>query len=173
MLRLRGRLRVTELRLDRLRGLGEEEVSWLWSHYRRTGVLDARLRRAIGRVVETRNLIVTAGKQHIADLLIGATADSFGYVGVGSGTAQPQVSDTDLEFPIPPRRQVTDRFRVNNIASFSTFFGSQDNNGTWQECGLFTLAAGGVMLARALFPNRPITKDTTVTEVVDWDIEVG
>jgi len=118
------------------------------------------------------NLVVTAGKSYICDLLIGAATESFAYCGVGASAQTPSPSDTDLVSPIGSRKRVTDRFRVGCTATFSTFFGSQDNNGTWCEAGLFTSASGGVMLSRAVFPS-PLIKDETKTVTLDWDIEVS
>lgn len=118
------------------------------------------------------NLVVTAGKSYICDLLIGAATESFAYCGVGASAQTPSPSDTDLVSPIGSRKRVTDRFRVGCTATFSTFFGSQDNNGTWREAGLFTSASGGVMLSRAVFPS-PLIKDETKTVTLDWDIEVS
>ncbi|MFQ6134765.1 MAG: hypothetical protein ACE5KU_02980 [Nitrososphaerales archaeon] len=119
------------------------------------------------------NLIVTAGKNHIADLLAnnGGTVNC-GYVGVGSSSQTPAVGDTDLITAIGSRKAVTDDSRTNNVANFSTFFASADNNGTWNESGLFWDATAGDMLARALF-SPAITKDTTKTVTVDWSITVG
>jgi len=134
-------------------------------------------RRKNGRLepVEERvvnNLVVTAGKSYICDLLIGAATEGFTYCGVGASGQTPSPSDTDLLSPIGPRRRVTDRFKVGSTATFSTFFGSQDNNGTWREAGLFTSASGGVMLSRAVFPT-PLVKDEAKTVTLDWDIEVS
>jgi len=126
-----------------------------------------------GAILETRlveNLVVNVGKQHVADLLIGASTTSFNFCGVGSSNQQPSPQDTDLIQPIG-RKQVTDRFRTANKATFSTFFSSQEFNGTWRECGLFTAQTGGVMLARAVFTPE-IVKDQSKTVTVDWDIEV-
>ena len=118
-----------------------------------------------------RNLVVNVGKQHVADLLIGASAASFNFCGVGSSNQAPSPSDTDLIQPLG-RKQVTDRFRAANKATFSTFFSSQEFNGTWRECGLFTAETGVVMLARAVF-SPEIVKDQSKTVTVDWDIEVA
>lgn len=126
-----------------------------------------------GRIIEERsveNLVVNIGKNHIADLIIGASTDSFTHCAVGSGTTQPTA--TDLASPIGERKQYTDRFRTNNIATFSFFFSSGDNNGVWSECGLFTAASRGAMLSRALF-TPSIVKDSTKTVTVEWDITIG
>jgi len=127
-----------------------------------------------GCVLEThisRNIIVNVGKQHICDLLLGTTTNAITHCGVGSGTTAPTVDDTALEVEITPRKAVTDAFRVQQKAVWSTFFGSADNNGTWNESGLFTAETGGIMLCRALFTTT-ITKDETKTITVDWELTV-
>jgi len=123
------------------------------------------------QVVEANNLIVDVGKSHICDLMIGDTTAYFNYCAVGSGTTAPTSADTALEAEITPRKTVTDSFRTANKATWSTFFGTADNNGTWNECGLFTASTGGVMLCRALFPST-ITKDETKTITVDWEVTI-
>lgn len=126
------------------------------------------------REYAVNNLIVTAGKNHIADVLIaaGGVQADVQYCGVGSGSTPPAAGDTDLETPVGSREAYSDRFRTNNIATFSFFYGANDNNGTWNECGLFWLTTGGDMLARALF-SPAVNKTASVTEVVEWDITVG
>ena len=124
------------------------------------------------QVVETSNLVVSAGRNLIAEWTIGSSyVNGLLYVGVGSSDQQPSLSDTDLISPIGSRKQATDRFRTNNVATVSTFFGSQDNNGTWRETGIFQNQTGAPMFARAVFP-QPIEKDQSKTVTVDWDIEV-
>ncbi|MDW8045633.1 MAG: hypothetical protein RMJ31_07710 [Nitrososphaerota archaeon] len=121
---------------------------------------------------KVNNLIVNVGKYQICDLLIGANTNSFTHCGVGSSNQTPQINDTDLVNPIGARKLYTDRFRTNNIATFSFFFASTDNNGIWRECGLFNAPTGGVMLARALFTSE-IVKDSSKTCTIEWDIQVG
>lgn len=134
-------------------------------------VRDAKTNDIIGKQ-EIKNLIVNVGKYQICDLMIGANTNSFTHCGVGSSNQAPQLSDTDLISPIGSRKQYSDRFRTNNIATFSFFFASNDNNGTWRECGLFNASSGGQMLARALFSSE-IVKDSSKTATIEWDIQVG
>ncbi|MEM1524578.1 MAG: hypothetical protein QW618_00405, partial [Nitrososphaerales archaeon] len=115
---------------------------------------------------EIKNLIVNVGKYQICDLMIGANTNSFTHCGVGSSNQAPSLSDTDLISPIGSRKQYSDRFRTNNIATFSFFFASNDNNGIWRECGLFNAQSGGVMLARALFSSE-IVKDSSKTVMIE------
>ncbi len=122
--------------------------------------------------IRRRNLVVTAGKNFIADLLIAAQTASFTHCGVGSGTNAPAAGDVDLQTAISPRKTITDRYRSNNIAKFDTFFSSADNTGTWNEAGLFTALTGGTMLSRALI-SPAITKDSSKTVTISWQITVG
>jgi len=145
------------------------------THFKLKGCVKVTVRDAkSGRVLQqmkVTNIVVTVGKQQICDLLIGASTASFTHCGVGSGTTTPTVGDTALEAEITHRKAVTDRFRTATTAVFSTFFGTADNNGNWNESGLFTAATGGIMLCRALF-DATVVKDETKTLTLDWDIEV-
>ena len=122
--------------------------------------------------VETSNLVVSAGRNLLADWLTGQNyVSGLLYVGVGSSNQAPALTDTDLIQPIGSRKQATDRFRTQNVATISTFFGSQDSNGTWRETGIFQNQSGPPMFARAVF-SPEIVKDQSKTVTVDWDIEV-
>lgn len=118
---------------------------------------------------QVKNLIVNAGLYQIIDLIIGASDADFTHCGVGSGSTPPAAGDTDLQTPIGDRKVITERFRSTNKGTFSTFFGSADNNGTWRESGLFTALTGGTMLCRALLASA-FEKTTAKTATVDWDI---
>jgi hypothetical protein len=146
-----------------------------WAHLAVKGRVRVVVRDLSGRVlqrVESSNLVVQAGRILIADWIIGRNYSSgLLYVGVGSSNQAPALTDSDLIQPIGSRKQATDRFRTQNVATISTFFGSQDNNGVWRETGLFDAQSGGVMFARAVF-SPEIVKDQSKTVTVDWDIEV-
>lgn len=119
------------------------------------------------------NLVVTVGHYEIADWIVGeGYVDGFQYCGIGSGTTAAAVGDTDIETAIGSRKIATSRSRTNKIATISTFFASGDNNGTWTESVLAEASSGGRIFSRALF-DAAITKDTTKTITVDWDITVG
>lgn len=154
---------------------GELEIQ-VWDAKRFPTYRAIRRARSLGlKPLETRkmeNLIVAAGKNYIADLIIAAGSGSFTHCGVGSGTVAPAAGDTDLGTPISPRKSVTDRFRTNNIAKYDTFFASADNVGTWNESGIFTALTGGTMLSRALI-SPAITKDSTKTATISWQITAG
>ena len=142
-----------------------------------TGKVRAMLKDAytdkIIKITDSDNLVVTAGKQNIADLLIGAVSTSYNFIGVGTSSTAPVVGDTDLGALVNTRQQCNDRFRTGNIAVFSTYFASnQVVNGSLNECGLFTTGSAGTMFSRALFGSQ-INKTSSTTLTVEWQISIG
>ncbi len=122
--------------------------------------------------IENANVFVTVGKAWLGDLMIGVKATTLSYVGVGSGTTAPAIGDTDVETPIGSRHIYTDRFRSSNIVTISTFFASGENNGTWNNCGLFTAVTAGDMFCHSSFA-APVTKSAANTQTLDYDVTLS
>jgi len=118
------------------------------------------------------NIVTESGLVLIVNSLISAQAADLQYIGVGSSSFVEEKTQTDLLDPIPPRKAVTERFRSGTTASFAAFFGSADNNGDWNEIGLFDSASGGNMFARVVL-STTFKKDETKTATVVWDIGVS
>lgn len=124
-----------------------------------------------------QNMIVDTGKQAIADALRGATNNNRGiitYCGVGTGTTAPTEADTDLETELF-RKEVSVRTVSGNVATFQTFFTTEEANGSLQEAGLFgdgatAVADSGTMFARVLI-NRTKTSNDTLT--LNWNVTIG
>lgn len=121
---------------------------------------------------EFDNLVVTAGKNCIADGLRLTQYTVITHCGVGSSTTVPALAQTDLISPIGTRVPIADAYRTGLVDTFSIFFGSVDCNGTWNEAGLFTALTGGTMMCRALFGSS-FAKDTTKTATFDWTITIS
>jgi hypothetical protein len=136
----------------------------------RVTVRDAKTGKVV-QVVESENVVVDVGEELVAALLNDENMAVPNFCAVGSGTTAPAETDTALEAEIG-RVEVTQRSRTGSQVFYSTFFGSADCNGTWNECGLFNAQSGGTMLCRALF-SATIEKDSTKTVTVDWTITVG
>ena len=119
-------------------------------------------------VDEGHNLVVDVGMQQIIDLMIATNTNSFTHTSVGSGTNTPTAGDIALQTEIT-RIAVPSggRYRTGLSAAFDTFFATSDGNGTWNETGIHTAAAGGVMLCRRKF-NSAFTKSTANTALVAW-----
>ncbi|MHB1910226.1 MAG: hypothetical protein ACYCQJ_15315 [Nitrososphaerales archaeon] len=123
----------------------------------------------------SKNLIVNAGKNQLAELSTGYNAAFFNYVGVGSGTTTPAATDTDLTGPyIGTRVGVSAGYYVaTGQAKWDTYFGPSANLGTWYEGGLFNNATigSGTMLAHTLInPTTGFVKGSS-TAVLDWQVD--
>ena len=117
-------------------------------------------------VIESDNLIVTAGYDLLASVLIGAA--SISYCGVGSGSTAAAADDTDLETAVGARKPITTATRAGAIALFSTFFSSAENNGTWNEAILATGISGENIISRAVF-STPYLKTNLKKCTLDWN----
>ena len=156
------------------RGLTENDIIPLWRRFKRGEALDSDLRKALIGISNRHNLVVTAGKNHIAKLLAnqGGTVP-LGYCDVGTSNQAPAVGDTNLIAAISGAREAADdRFTTNNIATISTLFTSSQKNGIWAEAGIFWDLSSGDMLARALF-SPTVTHTGSQSDLVDWDLSIG
>lgn len=139
--------------------------------FRRGGKIDRRLledlkvKGIVEDFAEINNLVVTAGKQYIGDLMIAAVSGSFTHCAVGSGTNTPTAGDTTLQTQTD-RITVTDRYRSGADVHFDSFFdhNSTANGTTINETGVFTAASGGSMYNRSIVtPGIAKTSSNTVT----------
>lgn len=130
---------------------------------------------ANGALKETReidNVVVTVGKNYLANWLTQATqADYFmRYIALGTGTTPATASDTALDATLPTRVAGTLSSASNvwqNVASF----GPGVNTGAVTESGIFSDSSGGTMLARQVF--AVINKDVNDTLSVTWQITLS
>lgn len=112
------------------------------------------------------NLVVTAGKNYISDLLLGDESTGFTHCAVGSSTQAPVVGDTDLVAAQGARVAVTDPYRSGTSPHYDTFFNhSHGSNGTTiNETGCFTASVAGTMWNRSLVsPGIAKTSGNSVT----------
>ena len=117
-------------------------------------------------VDEGDNLVVDTGLQQMILLMIGNNTNSFTLCGVGTGTGTPVSTDTSLDTSLGTNT-INSRYRVGNTVYFNTFFGKNDENGSWTETGIFT--AGSVMLCRRKFSST-FVKSTSNAAIVQWTI---
>lgn len=125
----------------------------------------------------TNNMFVTAGKNALADRLIGTTTNNRGiitYCALGTGITAPVAGNVKMETELF-RKLISVRSVVGNIATFQTFFTATEVTGTLSEAGLFGdgatgLADSGTLFARTLI-NRVKTTSDTLTLV--WTVTIG
>lgn len=125
-----------------------------------------------GNLKETReinNVVVTVGKNYLADWLTQATqADYFmRYIALGTGTNAANASDTALQTELSTRVAGTLTPSSNvwqNVASF----GPGVDTGAITESGIFSASTSGTMFARQTF--AVINKGAGDSLQVTWQI---
>jgi len=123
------------------------------------------------------NMVVTLGKESIADALRGTTSDSRGiitYCALGTGSTAPALGDSVLETEIE-RKLVSVRSVANNIATFETFFTTAEGNGSLREAGLFGDDASDTVDTGTLFCRLAIDREKTASDTLTlrWRVIIG
>jgi hypothetical protein len=100
-------------------------------------------------VLDTDNLIVTAGLQLTADILGGDDASSLTYHAIGTGTAIPVAGDTILSTEVG-RKAWASTVRSGAEVTFSAFYSAAQSTYALEECGVW----GGTTAGTALNSGR-------------------
>jgi len=108
-----------------------------------------------------KNLIVQAGLNYIASLLINETTNNIPmYLALGTGNTTPVATDIKLVSE-GLRKAVSTKTRQANMVRLRTFFLSSEANGTWTEFGIFLAGTNnkdsGTLLNR-IVPTGGISK---------------
>jgi len=127
---------------------------------------------ASGNLKETReinNVVVTVGKNYLADWLTQATqADYFmRYIALGTGTNAANASDTGLQTELSTRSAGT-LTPTSNVWQNVASFGPGVNTGAITESGIFSASTLGTMFARQTF--AVINKGAGDTIQVTWQV---
>lgn len=134
-----------------------------------TGALTIAVNNEV--VQETKNLVVTAGKNWVADRMKGVN-DPIGWMAIGTGTTAADAGDTTLVTELDRNALATSGGTVSgNTITFETTWAAGDGTGAVTEAGLFDAASGGDMLARTVFSvvNKAALDSMTIT----WTITVS
>jgi len=137
---------------------------------------DAKTGR-IKSIDHIKNLITTVGKAAMASGLRGNETNNKGiitYCALGTSAVAPANADTKLTTELF-RKLVSVRSDSSNVATFQTFFGTPDANGTLREAGLFGDAASGTVDSGTLFAKLAINrvKSASDTLTLGWQITIG
>ncbi len=125
-----------------------------------------------------KNMVVTYGKNAIAQRLSGQSVGEITYCAVGTGTTAPALADTALQTELF-RKAISVRSYSGNVSTFDTYFTTSEANGTLREAGLFGTGVGrtpsatpgsGQLFCRVAI-NRTKTSNDTLT--LTWTVTVG
>ena len=132
-----------------------------------TGALTISLNDVV--VQETNNLVVTAGKNWVADRMNDANT-VMTHMALGTGTNAAAAGDTTLQTEID-RNALTSTTVSTNTVAYGCTWAAGDGTGAITEAGIFDAGSGGDMLARTVFSvvNKAASDSITIT----WTITIS
>lgn len=124
---------------------------------------------ALVEEIEVPNLVVDAGKNFIAQRMVGAGQDPMTHMAVG-GTSTPQtVADTALGSELARRTLTNSIVSANSVVYVATFgAGVPGGTNNLYEAGIFNAASAGTMLCRTTFGL--VTKNPSDIITITWTI---
>jgi hypothetical protein len=122
-----------------------------------------------GRIKEEEtvdNLVVTAGRQHIADQMADQGAAAMSHMAIGTGTTAAANTDTALETELDRNVLTSKTQGAGSDAHKVTFvadWAAGDGTGAITEAGIFNSASAGDMLCRSVFAVKNKAAGDTLT----------
>ncbi len=118
------------------------------------------------------NLVVTAGKVWVTNLMQSGTGTPMSYMAVGTGTNAAAVGDTTLQTETARvATTVAGGTASTNTLQFVGLFGAGVGTGALTEAGIFNANAAGTMLSRTVYTT--VNKGASDTLQITWTITVG
>ena len=122
-------------------------------------------------VQETHNLVVTAGKEWVADRMANANT-VMTHMAIGTGTVAAAAGDTALGTELDRNvLTVSGGTVAANVIEYACTWAAGDGTGAVTEAGILDASTAGDMLARTVFPvvNKGAADSMTIT----WSITVS
>jgi hypothetical protein len=121
---------------------------------------------------EIDNLVVTAGKNHIADRLSSSpTGAAMGWMAIGTGSTAAAAGDTALGTEIDRNATTSITDSANVVTYVGNWAAGDGTNSAITEAGIFNAVSVGTLLARAVF--TAINKGASDTLAITWTVTVG
>lgn len=132
-----------------------------------TGALTIEVNDVV--VQKAENLVVTAGKNWVADRMNNANT-VMTYMALGTGTTAAAAGNTTLVTELD-RNALTSTTVVNNTIAYAATWAAGDATGAITEAGIFDAASGGDMLARTVF--SVVNKGSSDSITITWTITIS
>jgi hypothetical protein len=142
-----------------------------------TGEVEIALRGPDGRVKareKTTNLVVTAGRNHIADQMAEQDEAGMSHMAIGTGTTAVDATDTALETELDRNALSSTTQGTGTDANKVTYVGdwaAGDGTGAITEAGIFNSASAGTMLCRTVFSVKNKGAGDTLT--LTWVLTIS
>lgn len=122
-------------------------------------------------LVETHNLVVSAGKTWIAKRMIGQDS-VMSHIATGTSNTGEQLTDTALGNQLAIKEMdPIGGASASNIVTYNVTFGQGESVGIVAEVGIFNAASEGTMLSRAVV--GPYTKGPNDVITLVWSITIN
>lgn len=120
------------------------------------------------------NLVVTTGKNHIADQMSDQGEAAMSHMAIGTGTAAAAAGDTSLQTELD-RNSLSSKTQGSgadaNKVTFTADWAAEDGTGAITEAGIFNSASAGTMLSRVVFPVK--NKGASDTLTITWVLTIS
>lgn len=133
--------------------------------------------RADGTIKENcwhPNLVVTTGKNHIADQLSDKGEAAMSHMAIGTGTTAAVATDAALGTEID-RNALTSKTQGTgsdaNKVTYVASWAAGDGTGAITEAGIFNSASAGQMLNRSVFPVK--NKESGESMTLTWILTIS
>ena len=120
-------------------------------------------------VQEVDNLVVTAGKNYVADRMKN-NSTVMSHMAIGTGTSAAGASDTTLGSESARTPLTSSTVSTNTIVYVDTF-AAGTGTGAITEAGVFNASSGGTMLCRTVF--SVVNKGADDSMTITWTITVS
>ena len=120
-------------------------------------------------VQETHNLVVTAGKNWVADRMNNANT-VMSHMALGTGTTAAAAGNTTLVTELD-RNALTSTTVTGNAIEYAATWAAGDSTGAITESGIFDASSAGDMLARTVF--SVVNKGANDSMTITWTITVS
>ena len=132
-----------------------------------TGALTIAINDTI--VQKTENLVVTAGKEWVADRMNNANT-VMTYMSIGTGTTAAAAGNTTLVTELDRNALSSTTVTGSDVAYVATW-AAGDGTGAITEAGIFNAASAGDMLARTVF--SVVNKGADDSMTITWTVTVS
>ena len=123
-----------------------------------------------GEVVrDIDNLVVTAGKNYVADRMKN-NSSVMSHMAIGSGTKAAAAGNTALGTQLG-RVSLTSSTVSNAVVTYVASFAAGTGTGAVTEAGIFTASSGGTMLCRTVF--SVVNKGSADSMTITWTVTVS
>lgn len=138
-----------------------------------TGHLDITLydaNRNVKQKISIPNLVVTVGKNLIANRLISNTDPVMSHMAVGTSNANLVSANTALALELT-RVALTSATRSGNVVTYVADYAAGVGTGALVEAGILNASSNGTMLCRTTFPV--INKEESDSLTINWNVTIN